>query len=312
PRARRFDRAAAGAAPAIQCLRRRSRSARARRRTRAAGTAVRVRVGRRRRRAGSIAARRSPPSSPESACDNRLAPDRSPEEPPSMRIAAAQINPVVGDFDGNAQRIIASAREAAASGARVLVTPELVLVGYPPEDLLFRTAFLDASQRALRAVCEATASLDLHLLVGHPAAGAAGRGNAASLVHRGRVLAEYHKHELPNYRVFDDVRYFSPGTEPLVFEVDGIRFGVLVCEDYWVADAPRRAVQAGAQVLLALNASPYETGKQDLRLDAARANVSTLGVALFAANLVGGQDELVFDGRSFALNADGRLAAQAP
>lgn len=229
-----------------------------------------------------------------------------------MRIAAAQINPVVGDFDGNAQRIIASAREAAASGARVLVTPELVLVGYPPEDLLFRTAFLEASQRALRAVCEATASLDLHLLVGHPAAGAAGRGNAASLVHRGRVLAEYHKHELPNYRVFDDVRYFSPGTEPLVFEVDGIRFGVLVCEDYWVADAPRRAVQAGAQVLLALNASPYETGKQDLRLDAARANVSTLGVALFAANLVGGQDELVFDGRSFALNADGRLAAQAP
>ncbi|HEY0879815.1 MAG TPA: NAD+ synthase [Zeimonas sp.] len=229
-----------------------------------------------------------------------------------MRIAAAQINPVVGDFDGNAQRIIASAHEAAASGARVLVTPELSLVGYPPEDLLFRVAFLEGSQRALQAVCRETRALDLHLLVGHPAAHGAARYNAASLLHRGRVVAEYHKHELPNYRVFDDVRYFSPGSEPLVFEVDGVRFGVLVCEDYWFARAPQRAVQAGAQVLLALNASPYETDKQHRRLDSARINVSKLGVPLLAANLVGGQDELVFDGLSFALNADGRLAAQAP
>ncbi len=229
-----------------------------------------------------------------------------------MRIAAAQINPVVGDFDGNAQQIIASAQAAAASGARILVTPELSLVGYPPEDLLFRISFLEDSQRALAAVCAATASLDLHLLVGHPAHDGAARYNAASLVYRGRVVAEYHKHQLPNYRVFDDDRYFEPGSEPLVFEVDGVRFGVLVCEDYWAAQAPQRAVAAGAEVLLALNASPYETDKQHLRLDVARANVSKLGVPLFAANLVGGQDELVFDGLSFALNADGALAAQAP
>ncbi len=229
-----------------------------------------------------------------------------------MRIAAAQINPVVGDFDGNARRIIASAQAAASSGARVLVTPELAVVGYPPEDLLFRASFLAGAQRALEAVCAGTASLDLHLLVGHPALDGAACYNAASLVHRGRVVAEYHKHELPNYRVFDDERYFATGDEPLVFEVDGVRFGVLVCEDYWAAQAPRRAVAAGAQVLLALNASPYETDKQHLRLDVARVNVSKLGVPLFAANLVGGQDELVFDGLSFALNADGVLAAQAP
>jgi len=243
-----------------------------------------------------------------------------------MRIAAAQINPVVGDFDGNARRIIASAQAAAASGVRVLVTPELALAGYPPEDLLFRPAFLEASQRALHQLCAATSSLDLHLLVGHPVRGAAtgspGAGalsrpagviyDAASLLHRGRIVAEYHKHELPNYRVFDDARYFSAGSEPLVFEVDGVSFGVLVCEDYWAAPAPRRAVEAGAQVLLALNASPYELDKQHRRLDVARANVARLGVPMFAANLVGGQDELVFDGLSFALNADGRLAAQAP
>jgi len=229
-----------------------------------------------------------------------------------MRLAAAQINPVVGDFDGNAQRIIASAQQAAATGARVLVTPELSLVGYPPEDLLFRSAFLEGSQRALREVCEATRALDLHLLVGHPAVDGAARYNAASLLHRGRVVAVYRKHELPNYRVFDDERYFSPGSEPLVFEVDGVRLGVLVCEDYWFPHAPLRAVSLGAQVLLALNASPYESDKQHRRLDVARANVSKLGVPLLAANLVGGQDELVFDGLSFALNADGRLAAQAP
>ncbi len=229
-----------------------------------------------------------------------------------MRIAAAQINPVVGDFDGNAQRIIAAAHEAAAAGARVLVTPELALVGYPPEDLLFRSAFLEASHEALQRVRAQTSGLDLHLLVGHPAVDGEARYNAASLLHRGRIVGRYHKHELPNYRVFDDWRYFSPGDEPLVFEVDGVRFGVLVCEDYWFAPAPQRAVAAGAQVLLALNASPYETEKQHRRLDVARANVSKLGVALLAANLVGGQDELVFDGLSFALNADGALAAQAP
>ncbi len=229
-----------------------------------------------------------------------------------MRIAAAQFNPIVGDFDGNARRIIAAASEAGTSGARILVTPELSLVGYPPEDLLFRSAFLAGSARALRDVCAGTAALDVHLLVGHPVRSGAACFNAASLVHRGRVVAEYHKHELPNYRVFDDVRYFTPGDEALVFEVDGVRFGVLVCEDYWFARAPQRARAAGAQVLLALNASPYETDKQSQRLDVARENVARLGVPLFAANLVGGQDELVFDGLSFALNADGRLAAQAP
>lgn len=228
-----------------------------------------------------------------------------------MRIAAAQINPIVGDFDGNAQRIIASARQAHVQGARVLVTPELALAGYPPEDLLFHSAFLEGAQRALRAVCTATASLDLHLLIGHPARTEAARHNAASLVHRGRIVAEYHKHELSDGRVLGDERYFAAGCDPLVFDVDALRFGVLIGEDCCFAQAPQRAVAAGAQVLLALNAAPYEMREPDRCLDAARANVTKSAVPLFAANLVGGQDEFVFDGRSFALNADGRLAAQA-
>ncbi len=229
-----------------------------------------------------------------------------------MRIAAAQLNQVVGDFHGNADRIIAAAHRAAAAGARVLLTPELSLTGYPPEDLLLRDAFHAGCERALEALREATAALDLYLLVGHPRRREGRRYNGASLLHRGRVVGEYDKHDLPNYEVFDEVRYFEPDNRPLVFEVDDVRFGVLICEDFWYRYAPECARAAGAQVLLALNASPYHMDKQHVRLDVARANVSRIGLPMLAANLVGGQDELVFDGLSFALDADGALRAQAP
>ena len=229
-----------------------------------------------------------------------------------MRIAAAQLNQVVGDFPGNSQRIIAAAQQATARGARVLLTPELSLCGYPPEDLLLRAAFHEGCERALAAVCEATAALDLYLLVGHPRRRDGLRYNGASLLHRGRVVGEYDKHELPNYDVFDEERYFEPADRPLVFEVDGVRFGVLICEDFWYRHAPGRAHAAGAQVILAMNASPFHMNKQHVRIDAARDNVSRLGLPMLAANLVGGQDELVFDGLSFALGASGSLSAQAP
>ena len=229
-----------------------------------------------------------------------------------MRIAAAQLNQVVGDFRGNADRIIAAAQQAAAQGARVLLTPELSLSGYPPEDLLLRAAFHEGCERALRRVCEATAALDVRVLVGRPRRRGGLRYHGASLIHRGRVLGEYDKLELPNYDVFDEERYFEPGEGPLVFDVDGVRFGVLICEDFWYPRAPAIARAAGAQAILVLNASPFHMNKQHVRIDVARDKVSRLGLPMLAANLVGGQDELVFDGLSFALDAEGTLCAQAP
>jgi NAD+ synthase (glutamine-hydrolysing) len=227
-----------------------------------------------------------------------------------MRIAAAQLNQIVGDFDGNARRILEAARAAVSQSVSVLVTPELSLSGYPPEDLLLRSAFYEKARSALEALLADTADLALHLVVGVPVRHGRKRYNAALVLHRGRVVGEYRKLELPNYDVFDEQRYFLPDGAPLVFEAGGVRFGVVICEDFWFERAPRQARGAGAQVLLALNGSPFHMDKQSQRVDVARENVSALGLPMIAANLVGGQDELVFDGLSFALDARGELAAQ--
>ncbi len=227
-----------------------------------------------------------------------------------VRIAAAQLNQTVGDFDGNARRIVEAARAAVAQGAGVLVTPELSLCGYPPEDLLLRAAFYDRCAAALERVSAQTAELDLHLLVGLPIRRDGLRYNAALVLHRGKVVGEYAKHDLPNYDVFDEQRYFEPASRPLVFEALGVRFGVVICEDFWYRHAPESARASGAQVLLALNASPFHTDKQFGRIEVARENVSLLAMPMVAANLVGGQDELVFDGLSFALDRKGQVAGQ--
>ncbi len=227
-----------------------------------------------------------------------------------LRIAAAQLNQTVGDFDGNARRIIEAARAAAEQGVRVLVTPELSLSGYPPEDLLLRAAFYDRCSAALSVIRTETADIDMHLLVGLPVRSNGLRYNAAVLLHRGQQIGEYCKHDLPNYDVFDEERYFEPANRPLVFEAGGVRFGVVICEDFWYRYAPECARAAGAQVLLALNASPYHMNKQHVRLDVARENVIMQGMPMLAANLVGGQDELVFDGLSFALDRKGALTGQ--
>src|SRR5690606_41723773 len=178
----------------------------------------------------------------------------------SMRIAAAQLNQTVGDFRGNADRIIDAARRAAASGVRVLVTPELSLTGYPPEDLLLREAFQRRSDEALARIRAETAGLDLHLLVGHPLTEGEGaarhRYNAASLLQGGRVLGVARKRELPNYAVFDEVRYFTRAEQAFVFEVDGLRFGVAICEAFWFRAAPMALREAGAQALRVVNPSP--------------------------------------------------------
>jgi NAD+ synthase (glutamine-hydrolysing) len=228
-----------------------------------------------------------------------------------VKVAIAQINSTVGDFDGNRARIAAFARRAAAQGADIVLTPELSLAGYPPEDLLLRQSFYAKTEEALEALVQELADLpDLHVVVGHPQRAGGTCYNAASVLHNGRVLGTYRKYELPNSTVFDEKRYFSADDQPLVFAVKGVRFGINICEDIWFRHAPARARAAGAQVLLVPNASPYHMNKQYLRHETLRANVASQGMATVYANLVGGQDELIFDGSSFVMDAKGTVCAQ--
>ena len=246
----------------------------------------------------------------------------------TVSISIAQLNFVVGDLQGNAQRIVRAAREAHGRGVRLLLTPELALCGYAAEDLFLRPAFIDACDDALKAVARETAGLSgLRIVVGHPArrAGAErtrsvsvpGLVNAASVVCDGQITHTYAKRELPNYQVFDERRYFAPGNTPCVFDVPGhdgqlVKVGLLICEDAWFHAPAADAKAAGAELLAVINASPFHVGKGDERETTMRERVADVGLPLVYAHLVGGQDEIVFEGRSFALNADGSLAARAP
>lgn len=247
----------------------------------------------------------------------------------SIAVCIAQLNFTVGDLMGNARRIADAARQAHAAGARLVLTPELALCGYPPEDLLLRPAFVDACDDALKWLTDETAGLKgLRLVVGHPtwadATGLRHRSvavpslhNAASVLGEGRVWLRYAKRELPNYQVFDERRYFVPGDAAGVFEVtddqgQAVRCGLLVCEDAWFDRPAADAKAAGAEVLLVINASPFHVGKGDERETTMRDRVAAVGLPLVYAHGVGGQDEIVFEGRSFALSADGALAARAP
>ncbi|MDA8520733.1 NAD+ synthase [Acidovorax sp. NCPPB 4044] len=232
-------------------------------------------------------------------------------------ISIAQFNFIVGDVQGNAQKIIAAARDAHAQGAGLLLTPELALCGYAAEDLYLRPAFLDACEQALDSVAEATAGLDgLAVVVGHPwrriVDGRECCHNAASVLRGGRNEQTYAKQELPNYAVFDERRYFTPGSGPCVFEVQGVRIGLLICEDAWFPGPARQAADAGAQLLATLNASPFHLGKSAEREQIMRERVAETGLPLVYAHLVGGQDEVVFEGRSFALDAGGFVSFRAP
>ncbi|MBI3157870.1 MAG: NAD+ synthase [Burkholderiales bacterium] len=244
-------------------------------------------------------------------------------------VALAQINATVGDLAGNAQRIADAARTAYAAGARVVVAPELALSGYPPEDLLLRPAFMRACGDALHALAAQLAGLDgLHVVVGHPHPGGEGgdlrtrslavprRFNAASVLAGGRVASTYFKRELPNYQVFDERRYFASGRDAghgaVVLDVAGLRLGLLICEDAWHAEPAERAREAGAQLLCVLNASPFHIDKAEEREQRMAERARAVGLPLLYAHLVGGQDEVVFDGASFALDAAGRVAARAP
>ncbi|MES2353965.1 MAG: NAD+ synthase [Pseudomonadota bacterium] len=227
-----------------------------------------------------------------------------------MKIAIAQLNCIVGDLPGNAQKIRAAAKTAKEKGAHVLLTPELSLTGYPPEDLLLRDDFYRASDAALQTLTDVAHGIAL--IVGLPRMVQGCRYNAAAVLQEGKVTHWYHKWRLPNYHVFDEERYFEPGGEPCIFEVDGIKLGVNICEDIWFEGSATRAAQAGAQALLVLNASPYHMDKQASRYNVVRSRVAESGLPLVFANLVGGQDELVFDGASFVVDADQQVVCQLP
>ncbi len=246
-----------------------------------------------------------------------------------VKVALAQINATVGDLAGNARLIVDAARSAHARGARLVLTPELALCGYPPEDLLLRQDFMHACAAKLQEVAlELSDCEGLHVVVGHPHQfGARGdlrsrsyavpqRFNAASLLAGGQVLATYCKRELPNYQVFDERRYFASGRDaghgPVVFEVGGLHFGLAICEDAWFDEPAASAKAAGAQVLCVLNASPFHLGKLAEREERMAERARTAGMPLLHSHLVGGQDEVVFDGGSFAVDAEGRIAMRAP
>lgn len=233
----------------------------------------------------------------------------------TISICIAQLNFVVGDLSGNAQKIIEAAKQAHAQGVSLLVTPELALCGYAAEDLLLRASFQQASDEALQRIVAATADLPgLKLLLGHTQAvpGTVHRHNTASLLADGRVLSTYVKQALPNYGVFDELRYFTPQHQPCVIEVGGVQAGVLICEDAWLQAPALAAKQAGAQMLIVLNASPYHLGKQAEREAVLAQRALETGLPVVYAHMVGGQDELVFDGSSFALDAQGAVMVRAP
>jgi NAD+ synthase (glutamine-hydrolysing) len=226
-------------------------------------------------------------------------------------IAAAQINCTVGDLRGNAARILEYAGRAQAAGADLVLTPELSLCGYPPEDLLLRESFLADCRRELERLAGQVRGTAL--VVGFPERAADGtRYNAAALLRDGRIAAVARKHDLPNYEVFDEKRYFAAGAEPCILELKGTRFGLTICEDVWGPEAPALAKAAGAQAILSINASPYHKGKQTTRHRVFREWIRSTGLAMVYVNLVGGQDELVFDGASCVLDGRGDVVRQAP
>ncbi|MGE0559917.1 MAG: NAD+ synthase [Burkholderiales bacterium] len=227
-----------------------------------------------------------------------------------MKIAIAQLNFTVGDLPGNTRLILDAVQRARAAGAGILLTTELALSGYPPEDLLLRDDFFQACDRAFRDIVSAVSGITV--VLGHPHQIGNKRYNAASVIRDGTVAVTYLKRTLPNYTVFDEERYFDSGELPCVFEHEGVRIGINICADVWEEHAAKAAREAGAQLLLVLNASPYHINKQLTRYEVVRERVSNTGMSVVYANQVGGQDELVFDGASFAVDGRGELTHQLP
>ncbi len=229
----------------------------------------------------------------------------------TLRIVMAQLNTLVGDIEGNAGQVIAAARRARDEfKADAIVFPELTLSGYPPEDLLLRTGLHNRVLAALEEVNREVSGIDV--VVGYPHAASGGLYNAASLLRDGHAVATYHKHHLPNYSVFDEKRYFAEGKEPCVVAIKGVKVGLTICEDVWHPGPVASAAEAGAQLIFNLNASPFHTGKELEREEVMAQRVADVRIPIIYVNQVGGQDELVFDGRSFVMDGDGQVIQRAP
>ena len=234
-----------------------------------------------------------------------------------LRIALAQIDTCVGDLTGNAAAVVDWTRKAADAGARLVAFPEMTLTGYPIEDLALRASFQRAADSAVRALATELAETglgDVTVVVGSVGTGGGSRPtNRAVVLRGGEVVAHYDKHHLPNYGVFDEARIFVPGEEPAVVDVDGVRVGLAICEDIWrEGGTVEQLAEHGVDLLLVINGSPYEEGKTHLRLESAAARAAQVGAPLAYVNMVGGQDDLVFDGGSFVLDSDGTVLASAP
>ncbi|TDC36281.1 NAD+ synthase [Micromonospora sp. 15K316] len=246
---------------------------------------------------------------------------------PTLRIALSQVNPTVGDLAGNARLVRVWARRAADVGAQLVAFPEMTLTGYPVEDLVFRRSFVAASRAALDRLAADLAADglgELPVVVGYLDADGPpqfsgdaepGRGarNAAAVLHGGAVVATYFKHHLPNYGVFDEDRYFLPGDMLTVVRICGVDVAVTICEDLWQAGGPfAGARQAGVGLVVNINGSPYELNKDDVRLPLVRRRAAEAGAAIAYVNMTGGQDELVFEGDSMIVSAEGELLTRAP
>jgi NAD+ synthase (glutamine-hydrolysing) len=228
-----------------------------------------------------------------------------------IRIAMAQMNPVVGDVEGNAQAILDYATRARDDyQASLVLFPELCLTGYPPEDLLLRESLLEWVDREFTRLLEQIKGITV--VLGLPLREGEGLYNAAMVFCDGEILARYHKHILPNYSVFDEKRYFLPGSEAAVFSHEGVRVGVTVCEDIWHPEPSAKAAQAGAELLLNINASPFHQEKYEERIKVLEDRVAETGCPIVYLNMVGNQDELVFDGVSLVMSSHRDLLFRAP
>ena len=227
------------------------------------------------------------------------------------RVVMAQLNFLVGDIDGNAERVVASARRAVSElDADLVVFPELTLTGYPPEDLLLRPSLAGRIERALTKI--AAAGVECPIALGFPQAAGEGLFNALTVIDQGRRIATYHKQQLPNYQVFDEQRYFRPGGSPCLVELFGAKVAFTICEDLWREYPVLQAGNAGANLLININASPYHVDKTEERKTLLRKRSLRGGFPIIYVNLVGGQDELVFDGASLAVDAEGDTRVLAP
>lgn len=229
-----------------------------------------------------------------------------------LSIAIAQINPTVGDVDGNIALIRDARTKAAAESADLLVAGELTVCGYPPEDLVLKPAFLDRIEKKIAVLASETLDGGPALIIGAPWRENGRLYNAVLLIEKGEVATVRFKHLLPTYGVFDEERVFERGPVPGPISFKGVRLGVMICEDMWAPDVTECLDESGAQILIVINGSPFDVDKPDQRLNLAVARVTESNLPLVYVNLVGGQDELVFDGSSFVLNSDRQLQLQMP